>query len=65
MRPQAAIAVVVMLVAFFLATLTGSWIAYAATLASAAWLAWVAADRVMQQVLDRPFDPDHARSTKP
>ena len=65
MRPQAAIAVFVLLVALCLAALTGSWIAWAATLASAAWLAWVAADRVMRQVLDRPFDLDGARTKEP
>ncbi len=46
MRPQAAIAVVVLLVAVCLAALTGTWIASAATLASAALLAWVVADTV-------------------
>ena len=64
MRPQAVIALVVLSVAPCLAALTGSWIAWAVTLASAASLAWIAADTVMRQTVDRPFDPDHERSTE-
>ncbi len=65
MRPQAAIALVVLLLALPIAALTGSWFAWAATFASAAWLAWVAADRVMQQVLDRPFDLNGTQPDEP
>ena len=38
--------------------------AYTAIQKGAAWRAWVAADTVMRRTVDRPFDPDHARSTK-
>lgn len=63
MRREAAMAV--LLVALLLAALTGSWLAWAATLASAAALAWVAADRVMRQVLDRPIDLHRAPADEP
>ena len=65
MRLQAATALVVLLLALSLAALTASWIAWGATLASAVWLAWVAADRVMQQVLDRPFDLEGTQREEP
>lgn len=65
MRPQAAIAVAVLLIALCVAALTESWVAWAVTLASAAWLAWVAADAVVQHVTTRPFDLDGTQTKEP
>jgi len=65
MPTRTAISLVVLLIVLPSAALTGNLIAWAATLASAAWLAWVAADRVMQQVLDRPFDLDGTQPEEP
>ena len=44
---------------------TESWVAWAVTLASAAWLAWVAADAVVQHVTTRPFDLDGTQTKEP
>lgn len=64
MRPQAVIAFLLLLVVLFVAGLTGNWIAWVATLVSAAWVVWVAADTVMRQIVDRPLDRDRARGVK-
>jgi hypothetical protein len=62
---QPAIAVTVTLIAVCLAALTGSWIAWAGVIVAAGWAAWVAADRVMHQVVDPPFDRARGPAREP
>ena len=55
------IAAIALLIALFLAALTGSWIAWVVGLGAAAWVAWVTAGRVMERVVSRPLHLDDAR----
>lgn len=47
-----------LLVAVLVAELTGSLLAWAASVASGAWLVWMGADQVMRQIVRRSVDGD-------